>query len=167
MPKQHVSHIRTIKRIYSDAYVRLDGKRPVIFGDREDVEVVLSSGIDHPGDLERLVRGAIERLPGHSKEPMLLSMSGAQGVEITRQHGVNYYRIEVCVKGRWRRLHGKKAQRAIEHDFALAEKANAGIKQALQASADLTSAGHEPEDTEAAIAEAQAAEGHTPTRAAS
>ncbi|MFO0955117.1 MAG: hypothetical protein U0526_01065 [Candidatus Saccharibacteria bacterium] len=127
MPQQHVTHIRTIKRIYGNAYVRLNGKRPVIFGDREDVEVLNATGIDHPMELEERVLSAIELLPGHSQEPMLLSMSGAQGVEITRHHGVNYYRIEICVKGRWRRLHGTKAQRAIEHDLALAKKARVDL----------------------------------------
>lgn len=127
MPQQHVTHIRTIKRIYGNAYVRLNGKRPVIYGDRDDSEILTAIAVDSPQELENLVLSAIQLLPGHSAKPMLLSMSGAQGVEITRHHGVNYYRIEICVKGRWRRLHGTKAQRAIEHDLALAKKARVDL----------------------------------------
>lgn len=138
MPKQHVTHIRTIKRTYADAYVRLDGKRPVIYGDRDDSEILTAIAVDSPQELENLVLSAIQLLPGHSAKPMLLSFSGAQGIEITRDHGLCFYRIEVCVDGRWRRLHSKKAQRAIDHDLKRARKALAKAA-ALAESTETTS----------------------------
>lgn len=128
MSKQNVSAVRITRLTLIDPVARFNDDTPTIHGERGAYETLDEAPIASPLELEDRIFNAIDSLHTHLRPQELLvsTASGARGIAINSMTA-SIYSVEVCVKGRWRRLHGKKAQRAVDHDLALAKKAIADL----------------------------------------